>query len=152
MDAEQAARDEAAKQAAKEEAARREAEKRDATGLIGQRDGFVFLKYIGRAKYLGMEIPNKALGVEPGTDVIAMPGEVIEVSARKAKQLSDDFPREWAASSLEEWRKHERDRKKQVEQAEARADLEMKASIEREKKARLRRTRSSQSATDDEDD
>lgn len=113
--------------------------------------GTVFLRYAGKQKYLSEDPGDKKLGIDRSS-LSALPGDVVEVTEHKARQLKKDYPLEWKDSSKAEWDKSERERMKRTEEAARLAEKQHEASIEREKKAKLRRARSSQSASDEEDD
>lgn len=110
-----------------------------------------YLRYVGKRKYMGEDAGDKSIGYD--ARFLSVPaGEVVEVSSNKAKQLMRDFRNEWQPSTEADFERSERDRAKREEQEAARAAKEMAASVERARKERLRTARSSQSATDEDDD
>ena len=112
-----------------------------------------FVQYTGKRKYAGEDPGDKKLEM-PARFFSIAPGEVVEVSPMKAQQLLRDFPREFKASNLDEFRKWEDKRAQDAQRASVKAEAEYKASVEREQRARQKQAlaRASSNIDDDEDD
>lgn len=112
-----------------------------------------YVQYVGKRKYSGEDPGDKKLDM-PARFFSVHPGEVVEVSPVKAQQLLRDFPREFKASTPDEFRRWEDRRAEDAKKASVKADEQYKASVEREKRAKLRQAaaRLSRAEVDDDDE
>lgn len=110
-----------------------------------------YIRYVGKRKYMGEDGGDKPLGIEPHF-LSVLPGDVVEVTAQKAKQLFRDFRGEWQNATEADFDKSERERRQREEEHMEQARKQHEASVERARKARIRNARSSQTLTDDDDE